>query len=58
MAFDVYTSYATATRYPRPGGGMPRTPSKNALKVGIADVTSLVGEIKIGVMKSFPIRLV
>ena len=21
MAFDTYTSYATATRYPRPGGG-------------------------------------
>ncbi len=29
MAFDSYTTYATATRYPRPGGGMPRTPSKD-----------------------------
>jgi HEPN domain-containing protein len=46
MAFDVYTSYATATRYPRPGGGMPGTPSKNVLKAGIADVSSLVGEIQ------------
>jgi len=46
MAFDVYTSYASATRYPRPGGGMPRIPSKDVLKGGITDVTSLVGEIQ------------
>jgi HEPN domain-containing protein len=46
MAFDRYTSYATATRYPRPGGGMPRVPSRETLEGGLREVTSLVGEIE------------
>jgi HEPN domain-containing protein len=46
MAFDRYTSYATATRYPRPGGGMPRAPSKETLDAGVEEVASLVGEIR------------
>jgi HEPN domain-containing protein len=46
MAFDSYTSFATATRYPRPGGGMPRTPAKETLAAGLNEVNSLVGEIE------------
>ena len=46
MAFDSYTSYATATRYPRPGGGMPRTPSRAVLEAGLREVASLVGEME------------
>jgi HEPN domain-containing protein len=46
MAFDSYTSFATATRYPRPGGGMPRIPSQETLSAGLKEVTSLVGEIE------------
>jgi HEPN domain-containing protein len=46
MAFDSYTSFATATRYPMPGGGMPRTPSRDILEAGLKDVSSLVGEIE------------
>jgi HEPN domain-containing protein len=46
MAFDRYTSYATATRYPRPGGGMPQVPSREALEAGLREVASLVGEIE------------
>jgi HEPN domain-containing protein len=46
MAFDIYSSYATAMRYPRPGGGMPRTPSKDVLKAGLVEVSSLVSEIQ------------
>jgi HEPN domain-containing protein len=45
MAFDAYTTYATSTRYPLPGGGMPRTPSKEALAAALKNVSSLVGEI-------------
>lgn len=45
MAFDSYTTYATATRYPRPGGGMPRTPSKDVVEAAIKNVSSLIGEI-------------
>jgi HEPN domain-containing protein len=46
MAFDAYTTYATATRYPRPGGGMPRTPTKDVIDAAIKTVSSLVGEIE------------
>jgi hypothetical protein len=46
MAFDSYTSYATATRYPRPGGGMPQVPSREVLEAGMKEVASLVGEIE------------
>jgi HEPN domain-containing protein len=46
MAFDSYTSYATATRYPRPGGGMPYAPSRDLLEAGLKEVASLVGEIE------------
>ena len=46
MAFDVYTTYATAPRYPRPGGEMPRTPKKEDLANALENVGSLVGEIK------------
>jgi HEPN domain-containing protein len=45
MALDKYTSYATATRYPRPGGGMPRTPSQQDLQQALTEVESLVTEI-------------
>jgi HEPN domain-containing protein len=46
MAFDSYTSFATATRYPRPGGGMPQVPSRDVLEAGLKEVSSLVGEIE------------
>jgi HEPN domain-containing protein len=46
MAFDSYTSYATATRYPRPGGGMPEDPPREMLEAGLKEVSSLVGEIE------------
>jgi len=46
MAFDSYTSFATATRYPRPGGGMPQVPSRDVLEAGLKEVASLVGEIE------------
>jgi HEPN domain-containing protein len=46
MAFDSYTSYATASRYPRPGGGMPGTPSRETLEAALKDVRSLVSEIE------------
>ncbi|HML13731.1 MAG TPA: HEPN domain-containing protein [Xanthobacteraceae bacterium] len=46
MAFDSYTSFATATRYPRPGGGMPQVPSREVLEAGLKEVSSLVSEIE------------
>jgi HEPN domain-containing protein len=46
MTFDNYSSFATATRYPKPGGGMPTTPSRQALDSGLKEVSSLVGEIE------------
>lgn len=45
MAFDAYTSFATAMRYPRPGGDLPWPPSKAEIENAIKNVTSLVGEI-------------
>ena len=46
MAFDTYTTYATSTRYPLPGGAMPRAPAKKDIEEGLKDVKSLVGEIR------------
>jgi HEPN domain-containing protein len=46
MTFDSYTSFATATRYPRPGGGMPQVPSRDVLEAGLKEVSSLVSEIE------------
>jgi HEPN domain-containing protein len=46
MAFDSYTSFATATRYPKPGGGMPEDPPSEMLEAGLKEVSSLVGEIE------------
>jgi HEPN domain-containing protein len=46
MAFDSYTSFATATRYPKPGGGMPEDPPREVLEAGVKEVSSLVGEIE------------
>jgi hypothetical protein len=44
-SFDRFSRYATATRYPLPGGGMPRPPTKEFLDQGIKEVASLVDEI-------------
>ena len=44
--FDRYTTFATSTRYPRPGGGMPSVPSKAILEAAIRHVSSLIGEIE------------
>ena len=44
--FDKYTTYATALRYPRPTGGMPRTPAKEDIAAGIYHVSLLVDEIE------------
>ena len=44
-SFDRFSSYATATRYPLPGGRMPRLPTKEFLDLGIQEVASLVDEI-------------
>jgi HEPN domain-containing protein len=46
MAFDSYTSFATATRYPRPGGGMPEEPPREVLEAGLKEVSALVSEIE------------
>ena len=46
MAFDSYTSFATATRYPKPGGGMPQVPPRDVLDAGLKEVSLLVGEIE------------
>jgi HEPN domain-containing protein len=46
MAFDSYTSFATATRYPRPGGGMTEDPPRELLEAGLKEVSSLVTEIE------------
>jgi HEPN domain-containing protein len=45
MAFDAYSTYATSSRYPLPGGGMPRIPTIAALSDAMKNVSSLVGEI-------------
>jgi hypothetical protein len=47
IAFDAYTTYATATRCPRPGGGMPQTPTKDVIDAAIRTVSSLVGKIEV-----------
>lgn len=44
-AFDRFSSFATSTRYPMPGGGLPRLPAKDFLAQGIREVASLVDEI-------------
>lgn len=44
-SFDRFSSYATATRHPLPGGGMPRLPTMEFLDLGIQEVASLVDEI-------------
>jgi len=46
MSFDEFTSYATQTRYPRPGGGMPAEPEDADLERGWNEVAALVDEIK------------
>ena len=46
MAFDDFTSYATALRYPKPGGGMPADPDDAELKQGWSEVSALVDEIE------------
>jgi len=46
MVFDEFTSYATALRYPKPGGGMPAEPENADLKDGWATVSALVEEIE------------
>jgi HEPN domain-containing protein len=46
MAFDRYTPFATATRYPMPGGGMPRTPPKAQIEASLKEVGSVVDEIR------------
>lgn len=46
MAFDAFSSYATQTRYPTPGGWMPADPGTEDLDEGIASVALLVDEIK------------
>jgi len=46
MAFDDFTAYATALRYPRSGGGLPAEPEDADLRRGWADVSALVGEIE------------
>jgi len=44
-SFDRFSSFATSTRYPMPGGGLPRLPAKEFLAEGIREVASLVDEI-------------
>lgn len=44
-AFDRFSSFGTSTRYPLPGGGMPRLPSANILAEGIADTLNLIDEV-------------
>ena len=46
MAFDDFTSYATALRYPMPGGGMPSDPEDADLRQGWQEVSALVAEIE------------
>ncbi len=46
MAFDDFTSYATALRYQKPGGGLPADPEDADLRQGWAEVSTLVSEIE------------
>ncbi|HXQ65569.1 MAG TPA: HEPN domain-containing protein [Alphaproteobacteria bacterium] len=46
MAFDRFSSYATAFRYPTPGGGMPRLPGRDELERGWREVRAVAAEIK------------
>lgn len=46
MAFDDFTSYATAVRYPTPGGGLPSDPDDAELQRGWSEVSALVGELE------------
>jgi HEPN domain-containing protein len=46
MAFDEFTSYATAMRYPTPGGGLPSGPDDAELKSGFQQVAVLLDEIR------------
>ena len=57
MTFDRYTRFATVTRYPRPGGGMPDVPSKQVLEAGLKEVSSLVTEIEDWCREKFADRL-
>jgi HEPN domain-containing protein len=45
MAFDGFTAYATALRYPAPGGGMPAEPEDAELRRGLAEVAALLPTI-------------
>jgi HEPN domain-containing protein len=44
--FDKFTTYATAPRYPRPLGGMPKAPAKEDLAAGIREIETVAGEIE------------
>ena len=46
VARKVVDEFPRDAAFPRLGGGMPRTPLKNVLKAGVADVSSLVREIQ------------
>jgi hypothetical protein len=45
MAFDRFSSSATALRYPTPGGGMPRLPERGELARGWREVRAVAAEI-------------
>ncbi|MBF0332559.1 MAG: HEPN domain-containing protein [Alphaproteobacteria bacterium] len=45
MAFDEFSSYATASRYPTPGGWMPHEPDPADLRQGWQEVANLIDEI-------------
>lgn len=44
-AFDEFSSYATATRYPTAGGGMPPAPDGAELREDLARVRALAGPL-------------
>lgn len=45
-AFDRFSGFATSTRYPMPGGGLPRLPAKEFLTAGIREIAGLADEIE------------
>lgn len=45
-AFDRFTSYATAVRYPTSGGHMPQDPEDAHVQLGWREVSSLIDEIR------------
>jgi HEPN domain-containing protein len=45
-AFEHYSAYATAFRYPKPGGGLPNPPNSKVLREHLTEARSLAKEMR------------